>query len=61
MKPRAFIGAGVLLGVLDGGGMVASLERYLLLPDRAKPLEALVKVEGEKRSNTVPAGPVPYC
>ena len=53
MKPRAFIGAGVLLGVLALGAVwLLPSDSYLLLPDRAKPLEALVKVEGEKRGGS---------
>ena len=50
MRPRAFIGAGLLLGALALGAVwLLPSDSYLLLPDRAKPLEPLVKVQGEKR------------
>ncbi len=49
MKPRAFIGTGLVLAVVVLAAVwLLPSDSYLLLPDRAKPLEALVKVQGEK-------------
>jgi Lon-like protease len=53
VRPRAFIGAGLLLGVLALGAVwLLPSNSYLLLPDRAKPLEPLVTVQGEKRGGS---------
>ena len=55
MKPRALIGTGlVLAAVALGAAWLLPSDSYLLLPDRAKPLEQLVKVQGEK--DTGPGG-----
>jgi Lon-like protease len=49
VKPRAFIGVGLVLAVVAlGAAWLLPSDSYLLLPDRAKPLEPLVKVQGEK-------------
>ena len=49
MKPKTFIGAGlVLAAIVVGAAWLLPSNTYLLLPDRAKPLEDKVKVQGEK-------------
>ena len=49
MKPGRLIGAGALLAVIAvGAAWLLPSDSYLLLPDSAKPLAKLVKVEGEK-------------
>ena len=49
MTPRALLGAGLVLGAITlGAAWLLPSDDYLLLPDRAKPLEQLVKVAGEK-------------
>lgn len=49
MKVGAIVGAGVVLAALAlGAAWLLPSDSYLLLPDRAKPLEAKVRVEGEK-------------
>jgi PDZ domain-containing protein len=46
---RTLLGAGLLLGAITiGAAWLLPSDDYLLLPDRAKPLAQLVKVEGEK-------------
>lgn len=51
MKPGAIIGAGLVFGAVAlGAAWLLPADSYLLLPDRAKPLEPKVKVEGEKNS-----------
>jgi len=55
VKPGAFISAGLVLGgVALGAAWLLPSDSYLLLPDRAKPLEQKVKVQGEK--DTGPGG-----
>ena len=55
MKPRALIGTGlVLAAVALGIAWLLPSNSYLLLPDRAKPLEPKVKIQGEK--DTGPGG-----
>ena len=55
MKPRVLIGTGLVLGAITFGvAWLLPSHSYLLLPDRAKPLESLVKVQGEK--DTGPGG-----
>lgn len=46
--PAWLIGAGVVLLVIVGLLYVAPSDRYILLPDRARPLDPRVEVEGEK-------------
>ena len=49
MKPGAIIGAGLVLGAIAlGAAWLLPSDSYLLLPDRAKPLEDKVQVQGEK-------------
>jgi Lon-like protease len=49
------IGTGLVLGAIAvGAAWLLPSDSYLLLPDRAKPLESLVKVQGEK--DTGPGG-----
>ena len=49
------IGTGLVLGAIAvGAAWLLPSDSYLLLPDRAKPLEQLVKVQGEK--DTGPGG-----
>ncbi len=49
MKPGAVIGAGLVLGAIAlGAAWLLPSDSYLLLPDRAKPLEDKVQVQGEK-------------
>ena len=49
MKPVAVIGAGLVLGaVVLGAAWLVPSDSYLLLPDRAKPLEEKVEIQGEK-------------
>ena len=49
MKPRVVIGAGLVLGAVAlGAAWLLPSDSYLLLPDRAKPLEEKVQVQGEK-------------
>ncbi len=49
MKPGAVIGAGLVLGAIAlGAAWLLPSDSYLLLPDRAKPLEDKVHVQGEK-------------
>jgi PDZ domain-containing protein len=49
VKPGRLIGAGALLAVIAvGAAWLLPSDSYLLLPDSAKPLAKLVKVEGEK-------------
>ena len=55
MKPRTVIGAGLALGaIVLGAAWLLPSDSYLLLPDRAKPLEQKVQVQGEK--DTKPGG-----
>ncbi len=55
MKATAVLGAGLVLGAIAlGAAWLFPSDSYLLLPDRAKPLEQRVKVEGEK--DTGPGG-----
>ena len=49
MKPGAIIGAGLVLGAIAlGAAWLVPSDSYLLLPDRAKPLEEKVALQGEK-------------
>ena len=49
MKPLAILGTGLVLGaVVLGATWLVPSDSYLLLPDRAKPLEEKVEVQGEK-------------
>ena len=49
MRPGPVIGAGLVLGAVSlGAAWLLPSDSYLLLPDRAKPLEEKVVVEGEK-------------
>jgi len=49
VKPGAVIGAGLVLGAIAlGAAWLLPSDSYLLLPDRAKPLEDKVQVQGEK-------------
>jgi PDZ domain-containing protein len=49
VKPRTVIGAGlVIAAVVLGAAWLLPSDSYLLLPDRAKPLEEKVRVQGEK-------------
>ncbi|HEX4931482.1 MAG TPA: S16 family serine protease [Gaiellaceae bacterium] len=49
MRPGRIIGAGlVLLALVLGATWLIPSDSYLLLPDRAKPLEDKVQVQGEK-------------
>ena len=51
MKPRTVIGTGlVLAAVALGAAWLLPSDSYLLLPDRAKPLEEKVQVQGEKEA-----------
>jgi len=51
VKPGRLIGAGLVLGALAlGAAWLVPSDSYLLLPDRAKPLEQKVQVQGEKDS-----------
>ena len=55
MKPGALIGTGVVLAAVALGiAWLLPSDSYLLLPDRAKPLEPKVKIQGEK--DTGPGG-----
>jgi len=55
LKPGAVLGAGLVLGAVAlGAAWLLPSNSYLLLPDRAKPLEEKVKVQGEK--DTSPGG-----
>ena len=55
MKPGAVVGAGLVLGaIVVGAAWLLPSDSYLLLPDRAKPLEEKVRVQGEK--DTGPGG-----
>jgi PDZ domain-containing protein len=55
VKPGALIGTGLVLGAVTLGiAWLLPSDSYLLLPDRAKPLEQKVKVQGEK--DTGPGG-----
>jgi PDZ domain-containing protein len=55
VTPGRLIGAGLVLGALAlGAAWLAPSDSYLLLPDRAKPLEEKVQVQGEK--DTGPGG-----
>jgi PDZ domain-containing protein len=48
-NPLRIVAAGLVLGALAlGGAWLIPSDSYLILPDRAKPLEEKVKVEGEK-------------
>jgi Lon-like protease len=46
--PAWLIGAGVVLLVVVGLLYIVPSDRYILLPDRARPLDPRVEVEGEK-------------
>jgi len=49
VRPGPVIGAGLVLGAVSlGAAWLLPSDSYLLLPDRAKPLEEKVVVEGEK-------------
>ena len=49
MRPGPVIGAGLVLGAVSlGAAWLLPSDSYLLLPDRAKPLEDKVQVQGEK-------------
>lgn len=49
MKPLRLVGLGIaLLLIAVGAAWLYPADSYLLLPDTAKPLASLVKVEGEK-------------
>lgn len=49
MKPGAAVAAGLVLGAVAlGAAWLLPSDSYLLLPDRAKPLEQKVKIQGEK-------------
>lgn len=49
MKPGAVVAAGLVLGAVAlGAAWLLPSDSYLLLPDRAKPLEQKVKIQGEK-------------
>ena len=51
MRPGRIIGAGLVLGAIAlGAAWLVPSDSYLLLPDRAKPLEGKVQVQGEKDS-----------
>jgi PDZ domain-containing protein len=50
--PAWLIGAGVAILVLAAVLFVAPSDRYIFLPDEARPLEPRVKVEGEKPDTT---------
>jgi PDZ domain-containing protein len=51
VKPGAVIGAGLVLGAVAlGAAWLVPSDSYLLLPDRAKPLEEKVQIQGEKDS-----------
>jgi len=49
--PAWLIGAGLVVLVVVGVLYVAPSDRYILLPDRARPLEPHVEVEGERPDN----------
>jgi Lon-like protease len=46
--PAWLVGAGVVLLLVVGFLYIVPSDRYILLPDRARPLEPSVEVEGEK-------------
>jgi Lon-like protease len=49
VRPGAIIGGGIVLGAVAlGAAWLLPSDSYLLLPDRAKPLEEKVEVQGEK-------------
>ena len=49
LSPGRVVTAGLVIGALAiGAGWLIPSDGYLILPDRAKPLEGKVKVEGEK-------------